>query len=250
MADVIWKRGRGRPRKDGLVKAPDGRLIPQPEPGQTIKVEAKRAKARKVIKAKRSGMSVAAREVMAKVVELRTTEGLTYEAIGQRLGLRKSYVGQLINRWEEDRGEPVLVPIKPQRASQTNKRGGRSKYRRDSAAEQYAAMNMAADITGIVPLDEALRIIARNKDDPDKESIVLEAVRVAMPYMHARLAPIETTGHLSLEQIIARLSREELARFATAIRATLAAEGNRAEAEGAGTLGAGSGEPGATGSLH
>lgn len=247
--DIVWKRGRGRPRKDGLVKAPDGRLIPLPEAGATIKIEKHRAEQRKPGK-RRIGLSVASAEVMAKIVELRTTEGLSYEAIGLRVGLRKSYVGELINRWEEQRGEPVLKPLKPKRAAATNKRGGRSKYRRDSAAEQYAAANIAVEITGIVPLDEALRIIARHKDNPAKESVVLEAIRIAAPYMHARLAPIETTGHLSLEQIINRLTREQLFEFAAGIRAALAAEGNRAEAEGAGTLGTGPGEPGAAGSIH
>ena len=229
MAEVVFKRGRGRPRKDGLVKAPDGRLIPLPEPGTVIKIEASRAKARKVSKAKRGTMSVAVREVMAKVVDLRTQEGLTYEAIGQRLGLRKSYVGHLINRWEDERGEPVLTPIKPQRASKPS--GRRSKYRTAAAAEQYAAMNAVADITGIVPLDKALRVIAVTDGKPEFLKEHLQAIAIAMPYMHARMASIESAGRLSLEQIIRTLTPEQLASWATEIRSRLAASDDRPGAD-------------------
>jgi hypothetical protein len=168
----------------------------------------------------------------------RRRAGETMRSIAEALACHYQSISKTIQRIEQKTGERVLPPPKistrPSVHSTHRTQGAPQSH--ELAAQPAHLIAEAISIAGIVPLDEMLRIIARNRHDPAREAIVLDACKAAAPYIHARLAPIEHTGKLSLEQVIERLTKEQLAEFATSLRATLAADEDRSGAEGAGPL--------------
>lgn len=169
----------------------------------------------------------------ADVVE-RYRSGATMQAIAKFFDCRHGSIVSIIKRFERRTGERVLPPPRPRDPG--HRYAPRSTNAPPQRNSQFAQPAAAISIAGIVPLDEMLRIIARNRHDPAREAIVLDACKAAAPYIHARLAPIEHTGKLSLEQVIERLTKEQLAEFAATLRASLAADEDRGGAEGAGAL--------------
>ena len=168
----------------------------------------------------------------------RRRAGETMTSIAAALGCKFQSISRSIKLYQQRTGETVLPPprVKSRPGQLFTKRTQGLPQSHELAAQPAHAIAEAISIAGIVPLDEMLRIIARNRHDPAREAIVLDACKAAAPYIHARLAPIEHTGKLSLEQVIERLTKEQLAEFAATLRASLAADEDRGGAEGAGAL--------------
>lgn len=158
--------------------------------------------------------------------------GESAEAIAKDYGCRSQSIRSRINSYEAATGERILRAFTPKTRPGTLRTEAAERMepnRGNGLAHPIEERAEAISIAGIVPLDEMLRIIARNRDNPEKEGLVLEACKAAAPYLHARLAPIEHSGRLSLEKILETLTREQLKEFAKVVSATL--DGEAVEAE-------------------
>ena len=130
-------------------------------------------------------------------------------------------------------------------------RGGRT----GPTTKRYADLK-AAIRDDIVPVNGLLRLasvyqkLALSGKDKGAAEIYRRALKDAAPYLHPKLAAIEHTGKLSLQDVLERLTPDQLAAFADALAAASAEAGDEPATEQPSGMAAGPGEPPATGSVH
>ncbi len=134
-------------------------------------------------------------------------------------------------------------------------KGAKDKHPRRVRIARYTSAQAKALLSDVDPLDEMLRMILTFREqaaagDLTAAAIVLKAAAEAATYTKARLKPMEYAGKLSLEQMIERLSREQVLDFLTLIRTGRVRGGVDGAGEGAGSLDAGPVEQTPTGSVH
>jgi len=131
---------------------------------------------------------------------------------------------------------------------------GRPKGTRPTV-KRYASLKAAirddiVPVEGLLRLASTYRTRALSGKDNGAAEIYRQALKDAAPYLHPRLAPIEHTGKLSLQDVLERLTPDQLAAFADALAAASAEAGDPQPNDAAGGLDAGPGEQTPTGSVH